>query len=69
VIGGSGSFVVPVCSWDEFPNNVGHMLVIELSRLVPKAPQILQAELMTELKADYPIGEKVRADFDNHCPG
>ncbi|MEQ8700429.1 MAG: DUF1194 domain-containing protein [Bauldia litoralis] len=39
VIGGPGAFVVPVHSWDEFPDAVRRKLILELSWTPPAAPE------------------------------
>ncbi len=60
VIGGPGAFVVPVRSWDEFPNAVRHKLVIELAGAPSEEASVLRAQLQIGPEVDCLIGEKAR---------
>lgn len=60
VIGGPGAFVVPVRSWDEFPNAVRHKLVIELAGTAARKASVLPAQLQIEPEVDCLMGEKAR---------
>ena len=59
VIGGAGSFVLPVFGWDDFPAAVKRKMVLEIAALPQTAPP---AEKVTkaQYKAPYDclIGEK-----------
>ncbi|MEX3007324.1 DUF1194 domain-containing protein [Hoeflea sp. TYP-13] len=59
VIGGPGSFVIPVTSWDEFPEAVRRKLVLELAGKAP--PPVLKAAFSGATEAGYDclIGEKI----------
>ena len=59
VIGGPGSFVVPVVDWEEFPEAVRRKLVQELAGT--EEPQIRKASFTgaTEYGYDCLIGEKI----------
>lgn len=57
VIGGPGAFMVPVNSWDQFPEAVRRKLVMELASAPPEArPPVLLAQ--AEPAYDCLIGEK-----------
>ncbi|MDF1607587.1 DUF1194 domain-containing protein [Hoeflea sp. YIM 152468] len=66
VIGGPGSFLVPVRSWDQFPEAIRRKLVLEIGGL-PIAPQMIvpaQAPASSPLRLssepyDCLIGEKI----------
>jgi hypothetical protein len=60
VIGGPGAFMIPVASWEEFPEAVRRKLVLELSGVMPGRPTILRAQFTDEAKSDCGIGEKLR---------
>ena len=60
VVGGPGAFVVPVRSWDAFPNAVRHKLVIELAGAPSQERAVLRAQLQIGPEVDCLIGEKAR---------
>ncbi|MCY6379460.1 DUF1194 domain-containing protein [Hoeflea prorocentri] len=66
VIGGPGSFVIPVTSWDEFPEAVRRKLVLELAAM----PQPLKAAFSgkTDTGYDCLIGEKIWQHFIDQYP-
>ncbi|MEM9332334.1 MAG: DUF1194 domain-containing protein [Pseudomonadota bacterium] len=59
VIGGPGSFMLPVLSWEQFPTAVRQKLVLELAAYDP-AP-VIRAEFTKAANPDYDclIGEKL----------
>jgi hypothetical protein len=59
VIGGPGSFVLPVFSWEEFPQAVRRKLVLEIAGTVPQRgePSLLQRVQSGE--TDCLVGEKI----------
>ncbi len=65
VIGGPGSFVVPVYGWSEFPAAIRRKLVLEIASL-PAQPRIIPAQAPASY--DCMIGEKMweqnRSFFD-----
>ena len=65
VIGGPGSFVIPVYSWEEFPRAVRQKLVLELAgnSLTPPAQSTLV--LASATNYDCLIGEKIWDSFRN----
>lgn len=65
VIGGPGSFVLPVMSWEEFPEAVRRKLVLELSGRKPDQPLVMKAEFTWEPEIDCAIGEKLQRANDN----
>ena len=66
VIGGPGSFVIAVTSWDEFPEAVRRKLVLELADL----PQPLKAAFSGKTESGYDclIGEKIWQHFIDQYP-
>ena len=54
VIGGPGSFVLPVYSWEDFAPSIKRKLVLEISDLSRPGPRILRASAY-----DCQIGEKI----------
>ena len=58
VIGGPGAFVLPVYTWEEFPQAVRRKMVLEISAAPPEEPllQLAQADAAT---ADCLAGEKI----------
>lgn len=61
VIGGPGSFVIPVFDWDDFAEAVQRKLVLEMVSLPPEA-QIMQAQAPRLDPTDCQIGEKIWQD-------
>ncbi len=62
VIGGPGSFVLPVLDWDQFPTAVRHKLVLELARSpAPARPPATPASFTGAAPSGYDclIGEKI----------
>lgn len=60
VIGGPGSFVIPVYDWPDFAGAVRRKLVLEIADLTPKA-QLFRAQ--THDPRDCQIGEKIWEEF------
>lgn len=58
VIGGPGSFVVPVNDWDQFPEAVRRKLVLEIGMDLSK-PRLIPAQFKQEEPYDCLIGEKL----------
>ena len=60
VIGGTGSFVIPVYDWQEFPRAVRRKLVLEIAGTVPR-PLVQQASETSTGRdpVDCLIGEKI----------
>ncbi|MEO0991154.1 MAG: DUF1194 domain-containing protein [Pseudomonadota bacterium] len=58
VIGGPGSFVIPVLTWEEFAGAVRRKLVLEIAALPPEA-QVIPAQGRVEPAYDCMIGEKI----------
>ena len=63
VIGGPGSFVVPVTDWDEFPEAVRRKLVQELAGTEPVNVKKASFSGATEFGYDCLIGEKIWLRF------
>ena len=63
VIGGPGSFVIPVTEWDEFPEAVRRKLVLELAGA--DAMPVLKAQYRGETESGYDclIGERIWQRF------
>jgi len=59
VIGGPGSFVVPVNAWDQFAEAVRRKLVLEIGYDL-SAPRVWRAQLLFQKPYDCLIGEKLR---------
>ena len=60
VIGGPGSFMIPVRSWDQFPEAVRRKLVLEIGQHRPDAPPtVLRAQFQADAPYDCMIGEKL----------
>lgn len=59
VIGGPGSFVLPVTDWKQFPAAVRHKIVLELAKL--PSPRIIHAAFtrIADDDADCLVGEKI----------
>ncbi|WP_417668110.1 DUF1194 domain-containing protein [Roseibium sp.] len=70
VIGGPGSFVVPVNDWAQFPEAVRRKLVLEIGNYM-SGPKVWRAQIRFSEPYDCLIGEKIRQqrmwqfDFDN----
>lgn len=60
VIGGPGSFVIPVYGWPDFADAVRRKLVLEIADLAPKA-QLIRTQ--TRDPRDCFIGEKIWEEF------
>jgi hypothetical protein len=58
VIGGPGSFVLPVYTWEEFPRAVRRKMVLEISGMQPLKP-LLQLAQADASEADCLAGEKI----------
>lgn len=63
VVGGTGSFVIPVYDWDGFPEAVRRKLVLEIAgieaRVVPAAMSPAALDDPTRQKVDCMIGERL----------
>ena len=62
VIGGTGSFVIPVRDWPVFADAVRRKLVLEIAGFAPPA-QIIKAQARDP--RDCEVGEKIWRDFQN----
>ncbi len=60
VIGGSGSFLVPVDSWEQFPEAIRRKLVLEIGGLAPDHLSVVPVQAAEP--ADCLIGEKIWRD-------
>ncbi|MEM7269818.1 MAG: DUF1194 domain-containing protein [Pseudomonadota bacterium] len=60
VIGGPGSFVIPVLEWEEFPAAVRRKLVLEIAGDTPK---VVPAQFAEPVDYDCLIGEKIFEEF------
>jgi hypothetical protein len=58
VIGGPGSFVLPVYTWEEFPRAVRRKMVLEISAVPPAEPLLHLAQANAD-EADCLAGEKI----------
>ena len=58
VIGGPGSFAIPVFAWEDFATAVRRKLVLEIADLTP-APRPIPAQSFTHDPTDCMIGEKI----------
>lgn len=58
VVGGPGSFVIPVLEWPDFADAVRRKLVLEIADAY-YPPEIIQAQLSTHDPSDCQIGEKI----------
>ncbi|MBM7065964.1 DUF1194 domain-containing protein [Actibacterium sp. 188UL27-1] len=61
VIGGPGSFVIPVLEWDDFAEAVRRKLVLEMVSN-PAPEQLIQAQVVERDPTDCLIGEKIWQD-------
>jgi hypothetical protein len=61
VIGGPGSFMIPVFDWDDFADAVRRKLVLEMVSW-PAQPQIIPAQVVKRDPTDCRIGEKIWQD-------
>lgn len=60
VIGGPGSFVLPVTEWAQFPEAVRRKLILEIAGLTPPgAPRIQRTQFSFEEPYDCLVGEKI----------
>lgn len=66
VIGGPGSFLVPVTSWDQFPEAIRRKLILEIGGLPELEPQVMPAQAAPKQflrpsseTSDCLIGEKI----------
>jgi hypothetical protein len=59
VIGGPGSFVVPVNDWDQFAEVVRRKLVLEIGSADDPEPRVVPAQFVLEEPYDCLIGEKI----------
>ena len=66
VIGGPGSFLVPVSSWDQFPEAIRRKLILEIGGLPPDEATVIPAQAMPAQglrpstgSYDCLIGEKI----------
>ena len=68
VIGGPGSFVIPVTNWPQFPEAVRRKLVLEIGNHAAE-PKVWKAQITFSKRYDCLIGEKIRQQrewqFDN----
>ncbi len=58
VIGGAGSFVIPVLDWEDFGEAVRRKLVLEIAA-APAAAKFLPAQFVPDDPSDCLIGEKI----------
>ena len=58
VIGGPGSFVIPVTDWDQFADAVRRKLILELVDRTPAEPRVIPAQFVSG-GYDCLIGEKI----------
>lgn len=64
VIGGAGSFVIPVLSWDQFPAAVRLKLIQELAGMPdPTQPRPVNFHVVPQPEYDCLIGEKIWERF------
>lgn len=79
VIGGPGSFLVPVTRWDQFPEAIRRKLVLEIGGMTPPRPRILRTQALETRPLPNPdgsydclIGEKIWEQrqwmFDDRLP-
>jgi hypothetical protein len=66
VIGGPGSFLVPVTRWDQFPEAIRRKLILEIGGIVPEPTAIVRAQASgrqgvapSATPYDCLIGEKI----------
>ncbi|WP_395174911.1 DUF1194 domain-containing protein [Roseibium alexandrii] len=60
VIGGPGSFVIPVNDWAQFPEAVRRKLVLEIGGRVPEEPaRVFRAQITFGQPYDCMVGEKM----------
>ncbi|MEP3049372.1 MAG: DUF1194 domain-containing protein [Roseibium sp.] len=60
VIGGPGSFMIPVNDWAQFPEAVRRKLILEIGGLVPvPRARVMPAQLTFQTPYDCQIGEKI----------
>lgn len=62
VIGGPGSFVIPVTKWEEFGEAVRRKLVWELAQNAPSS-FVIQASFESEADYDCEVGEKLHGTW------
>jgi hypothetical protein len=64
VIGGPGSFVIPVLGWDEFAPAVKRKLILEISSAPPtrSGPTVIPVQFTQPAPYDCLIGEKMREE-------
>lgn len=62
VIGGPGSFVIPVLDWSDFAEAVKRKLVLEIAA-APTEPVLYPAQYAPEAQYDCMIGEKIWDEF------
>lgn len=62
VIGGAGSFVVPVVGWEDFGEAVRRKLILEMAgaQPAPPGPRVVPAQTLLRDPFDCMIGEKMR---------
>lgn len=61
VIGGPGSFVIPVLDWDDFAEAVRRKLVLEMVA-VPPSENVIRVQAIPRDPRDCLIGEKIRQE-------
>ena len=66
VIGGPGSFMIPVNSWDQFPEAVRRKLVLEIGNFLKTEPRVIPAQFTFEPPYDCLIGEKIWEEQRRH---
>ncbi|MEP1931009.1 MAG: DUF1194 domain-containing protein [Roseibium sp.] len=60
VIGGPGSFMIPVNDWAQFPEAVRRKLILEIGGFVPHQPaRVMHAQLTFQQPYDCQVGEKI----------
>lgn len=64
VIGGPGSFVIPVTKWEEFGEAVRRKLVLELAE-TPPSPLLMKASFGPRADYDCEIGEKLNGSWQS----
>ncbi|MEM1149882.1 MAG: DUF1194 domain-containing protein [Pseudomonadota bacterium] len=65
VIGGPGSFMIPVFDWQDFAEAIRRKLVLEIS-FAPSPDHLIQAQYAPERGYDCLIGEKMRERYRHY---
>jgi uncharacterized protein DUF1194 len=59
VTGGPASFVLPVTSWEQFPDAVRRKLILEIGGIAPQRARVIPAQFTVEEPYDCLVGEKI----------